>query len=361
MGTALGAPYGVTAALATELGAKTHVGPLEPDTLDLYLRARQTMRTGWDRGAAEAVQMLEQVLVRNPDEPNALAVYAMALTRKAFFDQQEGAALQETLTRVRQCANRAVARAPEFGDAWLALATANLYTGAIPDAARALREAVRRAPGLSRAQQMLGGMALEVGRPDEAIERLQAALSIDPDAVQARGDLVRAYAYSGRWDAADTLLDAGTRQMPAANVLAFTSARLSIWAPGRSLPEPDLRADPSPSAMMLGELMTWYRHIREHHTQPPGLDVTELDTFRGDLALLRSVRAQIGAEMFCYVGEVGKAVDAVTRAVAAGLYDVNWMDRCPVLGPARSHRAWPELHRAVAGRAAEIRAAIEGR
>ena len=155
-------------------------------------------------------------------------------------------------------------------------------------------------------------------------------------------------------------------------MLAFTSARLSIWAPGRSLPEPDLRADPSPSAMMLGELMTWYRHIREHHTQPPGLDVTELDTFRGDLALLRSVRAQIGAEMFCYVGEVGKAVDAVTRAVAtlsvvssgsafAGLYDVNWMDRCPVLGPARSHRAWPELHRAVAGRAAEIRAAIEGR
>ena len=351
----------VAAALATELGAKTHVGPLDPAMLDLYLRARQTMRTGWDRGAAEAVLMLDQVLERNPDEPNALAVYAMAMTRKAFFEQQEGAALTSTLTRVRQCANRAVARAPEFGDAWLALATANLYTGAIPDAARSLREAVRRAPGLSRAQQMLGGMALEVGRSDEAIERLQAALSIDPEAVQARGDLVRAYAYIGRWDAADALLAAGTRQMPQANVLAFTAARLSIWAPGRSFIEPDLRGDTSASAVLLGEVLGFYRHLREHHTAPPDLEASAQGAARGDLALLRAVRAQLGAEMLCYVGEVDRAADAVGRAVAAGLYDVNWMDRCPLLEPLRAHPAWPALHRDVAARAAEIRAAIEGR
>jgi len=350
----------IATALAAELGGGQRPQTSDPVALELYLRARYTLRVGWDHGAGEAVGLLEQSLARRPDNPDALAIYTMALARQAFFEQRTGADLAATLDRMRRAANEAVRLAPEQGDAWLALANAHLYSGFIPEAARALREAVRRSPGLARAQQMLGSMALEVGRTDEAFERLQAAVSIDPEAGQARMDLARGHALLGLWRQADEILDAGGGASTE-EVLLLTRARLSLWAPNRGFTMPLQPLSNSASGRMVYSVLQLYQQVHTSGTLPQGIEQQYNRSNPGDLRLLRAVQAQYVCEILAAVGRLDDALEALRSAVDAGLNDLFWMERCPLLLGARAHPGWSNLYTVVAGRAATIRAALEGR
>lgn len=349
----------IAEALTAELGGP-RPSTSDPVALELYLRARYTLRVGWDQGAGEAVGLLEQSLARRPDNPDALAIYTMALARQAFFEQRTGQDLAQTLDRMRRAAHEAVRLAPEQGDAWLALANAHLYSGFIAEAARALREAVRRAPGLARAQQMLGSMALEVGRTDEAFERLQAAISIDPEAGQARMDLARGHAMLGLWRQADEILDAGGGSSTE-EVLLLTRARLSLWAPNRSFTMPLQPLSESASGRMVYSVLQLYRQAHETGSIPPGVEQQYNRSNPGELRLLRSVQAQYICEILAAVGRLDDALVTLRAAVDSGLNDLFWMERCPLLSGARARPEWPNLYTVVAGRAATIRAALEGR
>lgn len=351
----------IATALAAELGQQTRAGPTDPVALDLYLQARFALRTRWDVGASEAVSLLEQALARAPEDPNALAVYAQALARQAFFEQRRGPELERALARATRSAELSVRIAPEQGDAWLALANAHLYSGALPEAASALREAVRRAPGLSRAQQMFGSLSLDAGRAEEGLEHLHAALSIDPEAMQARMDLARGYALLGGWEQADATLAAALTAPRGVELRALTEARLSLWAPGRTFTMPRELSSASASARTVGQLLQWYRHIHEHGTAPPGFGLDQAQPGSGELGLLRSVRGQYTAELLAWLGQADPALEALEEAASAGLYDLLWLERCPLLEPLRGHPRWSAIHERVDGRARSIRAALEGR
>lgn len=351
----------IAGALMVELAQSARPASSDPVALDLYLRARSLLRSLWDASAVEAVSLLEQSLARRPDNPDALAIYAMALARKAFFEQRRGPELVAILDRMRFAADQAVKLAPEQGDAWLALGAAQLYAGRAPEAARALREAVRRAPGLARAQQMLGSLALEVGRVEEAFERLQAALSIDPDAVQARMDLARGYALLGLWQQVDELLAGLSGLGRGAEALLLIQARLSLWAPGRRPPPPDPGPQETPSGRMAARVVGWYAHVHAHGRVPDDFEHEVQRRGPDALSLLRAVQSQYAAELFAATGHAEGAITALRASVDAGLGDLLWMERCPALAPVRQHPDWENLRAIVAGRAATLRAALEGR
>ena len=63
--------------------------------------------------------------------------------------------------------------------------------------------------------------------------------------------------------------------------------------------------------------------------------------------------------MYGYVGDADMAIHMIERAIAANLFDVLWMDRCPVLASARIHPRWAALHAEVVGRASKVAALIE--
>jgi hypothetical protein len=54
---------------------------------------------------------------------------------------------------------------------------------------------------------------------------------------------------------------------------------------------------------------------------------------------------QSGAEVFAGLGRADDAVRYLARAVEAGLADVEWLDRCPSLGPLRGEAAFREIRR----------------
>jgi hypothetical protein len=64
---------------------------------------------------------------------------------------------------------------------------------------------------------------------------------------------------------------------------------------------------------------------------------------------LRTFWHQLSAEVRSYVGE--DAIDDVRNAVELGLFDVTWMDGCPLLENVRKHPEFPELRERVALRA----------
>jgi eukaryotic-like serine/threonine-protein kinase len=67
---------------------------------------------------------------------------------------------------------------------------------------------------------------------------------------------------------------------------------------------------------------------------------------------------QLAAEILAYVFEVDGALTAVKGAVDAGLLDLGWMDRCPVLDVARKDPRFASLRSEVEARAARARSAL---
>ncbi len=351
----------IAEALAAELPGTARAEPGDPVALELYLRARHVLRAGWDLGPGEAVSLLEQALAREPHNADALAVYAMALGRQAFFEQRKGEALRATLERMRQAADEAVKLAPHQGDAWLALANAHLYTGNPAEAARALQESVRRAPGTFRAQQMLGSLALEVGRVELAREHLLAAVAIDPDGIQPRVDLVRLYGLLGQWSLVDEQVETIKPGAKGEDIMALTCARISFWAPGRDFVVPARLEAFTPTTRMVTDFISWFRQARDLGDVPEGA-LRELEAPpTGDLSLLNAVRRQLLAEVLTVAGAPRLGLRALRQAVDSSLHDLFWMDRCPTLEPLRAEPEWQNLRAIVAGRAATIAAAMERR
>src|SRR5262249_51372631 len=165
---------------------------------------RKDLRRVWHGlvDTAVAVESFEAALARAPGDPDVMAGYAMARARHLNYggarDASEPAA---TLA----WAERAVAAAGHLGEPWLALATVHHVAGEWPAAVRALRTALRRAPGLVKAHEMLGCILVEIGRMDEGAYRIETALSLDPGS-GTRVDLARAWALAGVWERADAIM-----------------------------------------------------------------------------------------------------------------------------------------------------------
>ena len=156
---------------------------------ELYLRARRELRTSWD-GIGDislAVELFRQALLRSPDDPAALSGFAMARSRRYNYDGGN----DEKLTEIRAVAERAVALAPHMGEPLLTLASLDYVTSEWPRAVRALRGALRLAPGLLKAHETLGYIEVEVGRLREGGLRLQNVHALDPAQPLVRHELAR--------------------------------------------------------------------------------------------------------------------------------------------------------------------------
>src|SRR5262249_47948146 len=89
----------------------------------------------------------------------------------------------------------------------------------------------------------------------------------------------------------------------------------------------------------------------------PGYHVRE----RAEATMSGEVALQVITELELVVdsASLDRALAAVARSEAAGLFDLAWMDGCPLLTPLRALAAWAPLRDAVAARATRIRAAKE--
>ena len=328
--------------------------PSDPAAIDLFIRARHEFRKFWPEHVTRAIELYRQALAIASADPTIMSALAIALARRSFFVGDGDFA------EARRLAQQAVAAAPDLGEAHLALGSVLFHTGEPADAARALRQAVSKSPGSADAHAALGRLLVEAGAAEEGIRRLHTALALDPDTPNARGEVGRALGLLGRWDEADAEYEA-IRQRD--DVFSFWTvrARTALWRRQIDIAESflknmgdDQRAMRIPSMMLAlarGEKL-------------PADAAFELDALAQQPGIGGSRRRafflQMRAEILGFVGEVPGALDAVQRALAVGLIDRLWLERCPLLDGVRADPGYGPLHAEIVRRSDAILTAYRG-
>jgi len=345
----------IAEALTVTAGAKARVAPTDPLAIDLYLRAQHEHHKVWRDDALRAVDLYEQALARAPNDATILAASARARVRVAFFG---GAGAAEALAKAREGADRAVAGAPDRGEAWVALAAARMMGGDPAGAVRAAVTALEKSRGLAPAHDLLGRILIEVGRTDEAISHLRTAMSIDPTEMLTRFELARAYALLGRPAEADALLDLPVTDLSTRVTRFVYRTRVSLWR-GEIHPELD---DPPEVGLELGplsDMRSLVEVMRTRELPDAYRERLEASARSGEAgSRRRALFHQLNAELYAYVFEVDHALESIAQAVTSGLLDVVWMDRCPVFDPVRADPRFAPLREEVSARAGRVVAAL---
>jgi TolB-like protein/Tfp pilus assembly protein PilF len=211
-------------ALIGDEGEKIELGGTKnAQAYDAYLRGMQLFYRPNLRspGLLEALAAFDEAISLDPQ-------YAAAYVRKAAVlistppDDADPNSHASLIARAQAAAERAVAIAPQFGEAHLALA--GTYAFGYLDFRKATREyqlAATLSPGSAYAQRTFGGWAGLMGYFDEAIAAGRRAVSLDPQNVQTHIRMAFILKSARRYtESLASLRNAETLQPTARNVQA---------------------------------------------------------------------------------------------------------------------------------------------
>ena len=167
------------------------------------------------------------------------------------------------------------------------------------------------------------------------------------------------HALLGEWSRADALLDLPA-EGPSGRISKFLHrSRFALW---RGTNHPDLD-DPPALGREFGAIARtadFREMIRTRELSDASRDALERAAEAAEPGSRRRVLfCQLNAEFYGFVFEVDASLAAIQAALDAGLLDICWMDRCPVLGPVRSDARWAPLRAEVEARARRVRAALD--
>lgn len=320
----------IAEALRLELVTRAIDADVPDDAMQLYLQARRILRSQLLLEAPKAVVMLENVLAASPAFTPALGSLAIATVAVWFYPQ--GDKSRDWEAAADSVVTRALDEASDIVETHVAAARVASHRGKLREAISALRRALQIAPTSPEAHHILGQLECETGRTDEGLARLVLAHQLEPTAVYP---YEAARVASFRKDEATfdrnallvrkhqsplvalhlELRHGGWWNDPArlANVIAQAP---SLGAPFDRVFDLTARAymreiDPLPVVSALGALM-------------PHVNTRFGNLFR-----------QILVEVHCRAGDVDGALEWLREAQSTVLYDVAWLERCPILEPLR--------------------------
>jgi serine/threonine-protein kinase len=344
---------GLTAALAEPSPPASAQAP-DPRVAELLVRARGAYHAFWRQQAEAALALYEEARGIAPDDPDVLAGWALAALRVTFFT---GASLD----RARAAVARASAVAPDAPEVRVARASIALQDGDVALAVADAKRAVAAAPDLAEAQGLLGRILLELDLLPEGIRHLEWAVALEPALGLARWDLARAYALAGRWDDAERASGKAPGQLVGR---WLDRARHALWRRDRDAARVHLGAlgpeaatstdDAGPMALASAIL-----DLVANGTSPLAAPAYVAFRQQGAASPRRAAFvAQIDAEIAAFEGRRGDALAAIAAAADAGLGDLAWLMRCPLLVPLRDAPAFAAAAREVGARAARAREAL---
>lgn len=145
---------------------------------ELYLRARPMVKELAEDDARQAELLLQQVIARAPDFAQAWAALAMA--RSLLLSRDADSAGQPAHEAALAAANRALSLDPDCADALVALAVLKPAFSEHGDKVQLCLDAVQRAPHDPLVAAACDGALISVGRVREAMKHLEAAARLDP-------------------------------------------------------------------------------------------------------------------------------------------------------------------------------------
>jgi serine/threonine-protein kinase len=331
----------VAEALRVSLDAAAHREPVPADAVDAYMRGRRALALSRLDGPGGAVALFEEAISRAPGFAPAVAGHALAALRAWFAPSATDPAAYAA--EVARSVERARRLAPDVAESHLAAALYAMHSADYAGAGRSLSRALALAPTFAAAHQAFGALAVETGRLDRGVRHLRAAIDLDPTLAVAANDLARTLALAGDRAASRRVLAAHETSGNAA-ALAL-EARVAAWyrdadALRALLPALDESSEP------VARFSALYVRLSLGTIGP----VEGEAIFEAMLPTIvnphfRRLALQSGAEVFAGLGRVDDAVRYLSRALDAGLADVEWLDRCPTLGPLRGETAFREARR----------------
>ena len=296
----------------------------DADALELLLRSRRLVLSYFHDDPA-AFATLRAALARNPDDPRLLSECAIHGSREVFADRRDTFHIDDAVA----WSDRALELAPHMGEPWVARAHVLHNCGDTPGAVAALHRAVANAPSHPGAHDLLGRILLETDLLDPAMRHLERAIWLDPNMVFAQHDMVRAHALLGQWSRVADLFHPLRERAPYLH--AVTSARLTLWR-GSPVGQFETTIDGNPTAVRTHAIITaaasGQRLARE--------DIAYLhDTAARAAVRLRRLWLQVITELHIIHDDLPTALESLEASVAAGLLDLSWLRRCPLLAPLR--------------------------
>jgi TolB-like protein len=169
----------VALALQQALPRKKRRSPkIDHAAYDLYLRARPLVKDLAQDDARRAEPMLQEAIARAPDFAQAWAALAMA--RSLLLPRDSDAVGDPAHEAALAAANRALALDPDCADALVALAVLKPAFSEHGDKLQLCQEAVALAPTDPLIAAACDGALISVGRVREAMTHLETAARLDP-------------------------------------------------------------------------------------------------------------------------------------------------------------------------------------
>jgi TolB-like protein len=324
----------------------------DPVAVDLYLRGRHEFFKFWGEANTRAVDLLAKAHERAPEDPLIMAGYAAALARQ--FGMGTGG---ERSDRARLVAEEAVRRAPRLAEGHLALANVLLHEPDSAAAAAAVTRALSLSPVLADAHELRARLLSEVGPLREAIETAHRAMQLEPRLVHLKYDVQPRSRFAlGEYDPDD--LGDPPEDRDTASIYWVSLGRMTMWSRDEAalgkLADKMERANVA-ALPLVGVMATF---VRERKLTDDFRAVLVRSTTSDRLSKrMRVFWSQLSAELRSVFGE--PVLDDVTRAVELGLFDVVWMDHCPLLEPLRGDPAFAALRAQVEARAAATRVQLQ--
>jgi eukaryotic-like serine/threonine-protein kinase len=321
-------------ALRERAEGQRRTGPSDPVAAEIYRRARGLYFKFMPGSVAEAVLLLEDAHTRFPRDPWITGALAAALVRSWMFQHTTDRA---AAARAEDMALRALADDPSRGEALLTIGIIRWQFGELPAAARAFEDAIARTPQLAEAHEYLAQMLAESGHVDAALRHLDIAGAIDPDSRNVMAERLRILELMGEHERVDREVAVALLRPEIPDVAkAFMAFRFAIW-----------RRDVGPMVASADRIRRFPERERQYYLplaesvvaalrSEPCVDVPRQRADSPHASLRRrSYFYQLSTELQILVGDHAAALDSLEKAAEVLLFDVLWLDRCPLLAPLR--------------------------
>jgi serine/threonine-protein kinase len=325
----------VAAALTVDLGESELAARSNADAVDAYLRARALYHRFYSGDSRLAIDLFEKALERAPDDPRVIAGWVMSHVRNPL-------ATRSDVGELKREAERALRLGPSLPDSHIALATVQYHFGQEAEAVRSALRSLRIAP-TADAHDLLGRILVEVDS-DDGRRHLEVALALEPNLEFARSALSRFHALRGDWDRAMSIIDKEVRPM---------SARLLLWHRDAKTAEALLATLPTTDDpdRPIHQVVRMLLDVTAHGTRPP----PEFHTLDPNMKpRVNAFRAQLWAELSAALGDVDDAIVALEHCVQSDVFDVAWLDGCPLFKTLRRDPRVAPFREKFAARAAHV-------
>lgn len=295
----------------------------DPKAIELYFKGRQEMRQSWYTDLSQAVELFQQALTLSPNDPMILSGLAIAQARRAYYGEQP-----IPLDLASQLAKQAISLAPHRAEPHCAMGFVYFAQTEIGKAASCAQQAISRISTYVEAHDLLGRIFSETGPISHAISHLETATQLASNAHHTQRDLIRCYLFTDQVERADQLIQASFADQLdeyTRHVRAIEYARFALWCRRPEWLQDDIHIQPFAGGIEACRELLLTGQFREAYKQSI-LDVIRLRASQRS----KLVMWQILSEAYAMIGEVEDAVEAIEGSVENGLWDLVWLESCPL-------------------------------